>query len=373
MGQAVRGGARERREGGEPVKGSGRRKAGEAGRAARRLCAARLALLVSLPVPTHAARIPPPTAQEARVRLTEGRFTVVADETNGALARSLLEHALRTDTFPGLPRPRARVTLVIAGDARQFREWIGPTVPEWGSAVAFPDENRIVMQGRGAGARAGDPFEVVRHELAHLALHETLGDLTPRWFDEGYASFAAREWSREDALRTNLALVIRGTPTFDELERWFSGGAPRAEAAYALSYRAVADLAELDPRRGLGVLFAEWGRTGKLDTAIRNAYGLTLAGFETRWRNRTRRRYGGLAVLADVTLAASFILAVVLPLYVARRRRDRRRMAALRAADEAADRAARETALASFLGPGTGGDASGKSGNGAAPQPRDVR
>jgi hypothetical protein len=314
---------------------------------------------------------PPLQAQDAPVRLSEGRFTVVADRADAPLARSLLEYALSTDTFPGLPRPRERVTLAIAANAREFRELIGPTVPEWGSAVAFPDDNRVVMQGRRAGARAGDPFEVLRHELAHLALHETLGDLAPRWFDEGYASFAAREWSREDALRTNLALVIRGTPTLDELERWFGGGTSRAEAAYALAYRAVAELAELDPRRGLTVLFREWRRTGKLDSAIRNAYGLTLAGFETRWRDRTRRRYGGLAMLADVTLGALLVVLAVLPLYVARRRRDRRRMAALVAADEAADRAARESALAILLQPGTSGSAPG--GDATSPEPGDTR
>ena len=285
------------------------------------------------------------------MRLRAGRFTVVTDSGNIALARSLLDQALRTDTFPGLPRPRREATIAIAANPRQFRQWIGPTAPEWGSAIAFPAGQRVVMQGRRAGSRAGDPFDVLRHELAHLAVHEALGDLTPRWFDEGYASFAAREWSREDALRANVALAIRGTPTLDELDGWFAGGASRAEAAYALAYRAVAELAELDPDRGLTLFVAEWRRTGKLDTAIRNAYGLTLAGFERRWRERTRRRYGGLAVLADVTVAGLLVFVIVLPLYVARRRRDRRRMAALVAADVAADRAARDSALAALLEP----------------------
>jgi hypothetical protein len=305
--------------------------------------------------------------------LHEGRFTILADRANATLARSLLDRALSTDTFPGLGRPTAAVTLVIAANAQQFRELIGPSVPEWGSAVAFPHQSRIVMQGRGAGARAGDPFEVLRHELAHLALHETLGDLTPRWFDEGYASYAAREWSREDALRTNLALVIRGTPTLDELERWFNGGVARAEAAYALAYRAVADLAELDPRRGLTVLFVEWRRTGKLDAAVRNAYGLTLDRFEARWRDRTRRRYGGLALLADLSLAAGFVLVVILPLYLARRRRDRRRMAVLVAADEAADRAARESALALLLEADRQDGGSSTAGSGGAPDNDETR
>ena len=306
-----------------------------------------------------------------------GRFTIVADSTNLALARSLADHALRTDTFPGLPRPTKRVTIAIAPDPRHFREWIGPSVPEWGSAVAFPSESRIVMQGRRSGSRAGDPFEVLRHELAHLALHETLGDLTPRWFDEGYASYAAREWSREDALRANVALAVRGTPTLDDLEHWFDGGASRAEAAYALAYRAVAEMAELDQERGLSVLVAEWARTRRLDPALRNAYGITLAGFEKRWRDRTRRRYGGLAVLADVTVASMLVFLIVLPLYIARRQRDRRRMAALVAADEAAERAERQSALEFLLGGdggrnGAGGGAAGP-GDGPAPQPGDAR
>jgi hypothetical protein len=350
MGEALRRSARRRREG------------------ARGLGALLVALLVALLGATAAAR-----AQTGLVRLTNGRFTVVADPANGPLAGSLLAYALQTDTFPGLPRPRARVTIMIAADGRQFRQLIGPAAPEWGSAVAFPYANRIVMQGRRAGSRAGDPIEVLRHELAHLALHETIGDLAPRWFDEGYASYAAREWSREDALRTNLALVIRGTPTLDELERWFVGGTARAEAAYALSYRAVAELAALDQRRGLSVLFREWARTEKLDTAIRNAYGLTLAGFERRWRDRTRRRYGGLAALTDVTLGALLVVAVVLPLYVARRRRDRRRMAALVAADEAADRAARESALAAFLRPDGGNGGLNATDDGPTAEPGDAR
>jgi hypothetical protein len=372
MGQALRRGDRNGREGAESVGAGCRPAARRAGLGAGRLWLASVAAILFPPAIALASYFPAPAVQRPDVTLTEGRFTVVAGQENATLARSLIAYAIRTDTFPGLPRPRAPVTIAIADDARQFREWIGPTVPEWGSAVAFPNDNRVVMQGRQAGSRAGDPLEVLRHELAHLALHEALGDLPPRWFDEGYASFAAREWSREDALRTNLALVIRGTPTLDELERWFGAGASRAEAAYALSYRAVAEFASLDPQRGLSVLLSEWSRTGRLDTAVRNAYGLTLAGFESRWRARTRRRYGGLAILADVTVGLLFVLAVVLPLYLARRRRDRRRMAALLAADEAADRAARDSALAAFLRPQPGGDESGTRGNGT-PRSGDAR
>ena len=77
------------------------------------------------------------------------------------------------------------MVVAIAPDARRFREWVGPGTPEWGAAIAIPGEGRVVMQGRRAPSSAGDPVRVLRHELAHLALHEAMGELPPRWFEEG--------------------------------------------------------------------------------------------------------------------------------------------------------------------------------------------
>jgi len=276
-------------------------------------------------------------AQERPQRLDRGRFTVVAFPRDGQLARSLLDAAARDDSFPGLPRPREHVVLAIAPDRRRFRQWTGPSAPEWGAAIAFPESRRIVMQGQRAGSDAGDPLVVLRHELAHLALHETMGELPPRWFDEGYASYAAGEWTRDDVLATNVALAVRGTPTLDELEDGFEGGSLRAQEAYALAFRAVAELATLDPQRGLAVFFAEWKRSYSMDVAVREAYGMTLAGFEQRWQQRTRRQYGALALVADVALATSVGMLLMFPFYMARRRRLRERMDALRAADQAAE------------------------------------
>lgn len=288
-------------------------------------------------------------------RLDSGRFTFVAHAGDVPLARGLLAQARARDTFPGLPRPRARVVIAIARDARQFRELAGSAPPEWGAAFAWPESNRILMQGRAAGSDAGDPFAVLRHELAHLALHEAMGDLPPRWFDEGYASYAAGEGLREEYFATNLALVWGGMPSLDELDDWFYGGGREAEAAYALSHRAVAELASLDTARGLDLFFPYWKETGRVDQAVRRAYGLTLASFEARWHGRVRRQYGWLALFADTSLVIGVTLAPLLPFYVARRRRDRRRLAAMRAAD-AADEARRreEATLLAILDEGAG-------------------
>jgi len=289
------------------------------------------------------------TAQDSASRFDRGRFTFVAYPSDALLAKSLLAAAAARDTFPGLPRPTQRVIVAIAPDKRRFREWIGPSAPEWGAAVAFPESHRIVMQGRDAGSDAGDPVEVLRHELAHLALHEALGDLPPRWFDEGYASFAADEVARDAVLGANLALLFRGMPALDSLDAGFAGGSLRAQGTYALAYRAVAELAAQDPDRGLTLFFRYWKESGRFESAIRTAYGLTQTEFEEVWRARTRRRYGGLALVADMSIAAAITLFLLMPFYVIRKRRDRLRMAALVRADEEAERRERETIIEALL------------------------
>jgi hypothetical protein len=152
-----------------------------------------------------------------------------------------------------------------------------------------------------------------------------------------------------DALTTNLVLAIRGTPTFDELDRQFTAGSVTAQNAYALAYRAVVELASLDTVSGLSRFFNAWRMTRSMDVALRTEFGLTLAGYELRWRQSTRRRYGMLALFSNVALAGLILIVLVFPLHLARRRRDRQRMAAMVAADEAAERAARSSAIEALL------------------------
>jgi hypothetical protein len=313
-------------------------------RGARRVGRAHCLALLAWLLPANAA-----AQEDAPLRFDRGRFTVVSYPRDETLARAMLDAAVLRDTFPGLPRPRDRVLIAVAPDAERFREWIGPYAPEWGAAIAFPEQRRIIMQGSAAPSSAGPPLQVLRHELAHLALHEALGSLPPRWFTEGYAAYSAGEWGRDEVLATSFALLMRGLPTLDSLEGWFHRGSSQAGSAYALAYRAVSDLAALDAERGLTLLFQYWERSGSLDRAVREAYGITLDGFDAQWRKRTMRRYGALALFADLTLALGLMTLFIVPLYIARRRRDRRRFAALVAADDAADRAARASALEELL------------------------
>ena len=257
------------------------------------------------------------------VRLDRGRFTVVYYPQDARLAATLAGQAVRTDTFPGLPRPTEHVLIAIASDEARFRAWVGPGAPEWGAAISFPASHRVIMQGRGAGADAGDPRAVLRHELAHLALHEYLGDNIPRWFDEGYATYTAHEWEREDVLAANVALAVRGVPTFDQLDHDLIGGcvAGRGGLRAVVSRRGGSGGDCTRPRARDAL--RELAETGSLDRAVRATFGMTLGGYEHEWQQSTRRRYGGLALFGNLAFVGLLMSFLLVPLYLARRRRDR--------------------------------------------------
>lgn len=269
---------------------------------------------------------------------------------DAALATSLLRSALARDSFPGLPRSRSAVIVMVAPDAAVFREWAGRAAFPWTAALAFPAQQRIVMQGHTAPSSTGDPVQVLRHELAHLALHEYLGGRSTRWFDEGYASYAAGEERTTGFLATNAALVFRGMPSLDALDSLLANPlSNEARAGYALSLRAVSDLAALDPARGLEPLLAAWRERGTFDLALRRSAAMTAADFERSWQRRTRWSFAFLAVVADSALGSLALLLLLVPLYRRRRRQQQERLAAMREREAVLERATQGAALDALL------------------------
>lgn len=296
--------------------------------------------------PSFLAAAPP-----GALRIDRGRFTVIHYAADRALAAAMLDAAVTRDSFPALPRAASRIVIMIAPDDATFREWAGQSDLPWAAAVAFVEQHRVVMQGHTANSEAGNPMQVLRHELAHVALHDYLGGVTPRWFDEGYASYAAGEERTEGFLATNAALLLRRMPSLAALDSMLaSPHGTEARAGYALALRAVADLAAIDPRLGLTPLLAAWKERPSFDLALRRAYAQTSDDFEREWQQRTRWQFAFLAIATNSAMGGLVLVGLLVPLYRSRRRKQQERLDEMRRREAITDAAMRSAALDAMVG-----------------------
>ena len=183
------------------------------------------------------------------------------------------------------------------------------------------------MQGSRAGSDAGDPRARAAPRTRAPRAARGPGRPAAALVRRGLRLATRRgEWARDDVLATNVGAGVRRHAAARLARCELRAAAPsRARTAYALAYRAVADLAALDPRaRALALLSTTGATRGRWIARCGEAYGLTQSGFEAHWRARTMRRYGALAVLANLSVLFALSLAARAPALWFARRRDRR-------------------------------------------------
>ena len=290
----------------------------------------RLSLAVLSFVPGSILPLPTPASAQATVAIRDGTVRVVHAPRQGALARQVLRAARTPVHFPGLGAVAVpeSTTIVLASTAAEFGVATGGGVPEWAGGVAIPELRRIVLpEYPGARVRDGDAATILRHEIAHLALHDRLGEIIPRWFDEGYAEVASGGWDVESAWQLRVAFMTGASPPLDSLTLDWPRRAGEARFAYLLSATAVDYLRRRGGERGMQLLFANWQREGSFEGALRTTFGITFGQLEDEWRRDVRSRYGWLAILSNVALIWLVATALVLAAWIPRRRRNRRRLA----------------------------------------------
>lgn len=253
-----------------------------------------------------------------------GQVTAVAWPAQLSLAIELARRAGRPVEYPGLDRAEpGPLRLIVVPDARRFDSLTSGRAPSWGAALALPGERVILVRADG-----DDLYRTLRHELAHLALHQAVPVRVPLWFDEGYAAWAAGEWERLGVLELNLAVVRGAVPDLRGLDGALRGSATTADAAYALAVSAVTELARRNPSGSIAPLLQRLRFGVDFDAAVLATTGLTVSQFELEWQRRLRQRYS----LVNWLLAGGGWGVLALSLWVLvrlRRRADRARRAAL--------------------------------------------
>jgi hypothetical protein len=240
------------------------------------------------------------------------------------LAIGLAEMADHPAAWIGLGyRDAGRVRLVVVPDVEGMRKFSGGRAPSWGAGLAFPSTRTIVIRADG-----GEPRQTLRHELAHLVLHDAVRTRIPLWFDEGYAAVASNEWDRIDAFRLSWIVLRRDLPDFRELDGSLRANATTAEKAYTLATSAVLELGRRNPAGTLDSLLSRLSRGEDFAAAVQGSTGLTIDQFESDWQRTIKRKYNLVIWLS----AGGFWLVVSLSVGIVwylRRRYDRPRRLAL--------------------------------------------
>ncbi len=169
----------------------------------------------------------------------------------------------------------------------------GAPFPKYADGVAYPDIGLVLLTIHPVEVNAHhDLAEVFRHELAHVALFDSVGGRpVPRWFNEGFAVFASGESSFTRLQTLWTATMSEELIPLRRMERTFPSDAVGVSVAYAQAADVVRFLVRRqDHERFVGMI--ERVRHGQdFEHSMRDSYGLDLETLEYEWREDVARRY----------------------------------------------------------------------------------
>lgn len=304
--------------------------------------AARAGPLAAQESPTAGARLPDtrpvPDTLDGRPyhSLRSARATIYFSPQDSLVAERVREVLDAQPPLPGLPDSvPSNVQAVLAHSPAAFDEATGGVVPEWRAGVAIPSRNELVIPtGEGMSVVDDEWLRTLRHEWAHLGLHQYLGPLRiPRWFNEGYAQWASGGFDVMGAWRLRVSIATGRAPPMDSLELAWPSGREEARTAYLLAASAVTYLLEAGGERGLSLFLGRWRQQRSFESAFRQTFGVTTGQFEEDWKRHVRSRYGWLFVASHSALFWLVLALVLLFMVRGRQSRNREKLARLRAGE----------------------------------------
>lgn len=176
-----------------------------------------------------------------------------------------------------VPLP-ARVRVILAEQESEE----GRSAPTWVSGYALPALDTIVLFPARVPAYPDRNLPtLLAHELAHLLVdHAAGGHRMPRWFQEGVATVAAREWGLEDSARFAAAVIGPGPGSLKAVDDGFVRDAGQVARSYALSSALVRHLLRRSGKDAIARILARVRQGQPFDVAFERTSGLPLGSFE---------------------------------------------------------------------------------------------
>ena len=274
-------------------------------------------LCLVLAFPCRGERRPPELRFEAPPRLAPQA------ERLSQLDRTPL---LATMDLLGLHEPGPPIRVVLAPEDTPAAR----RAPSWAVAYAVSGAGLVVLIPSRVPVYPDSSLEtVLHHEIAHVLIDRAAGhNAVPRWFNEGLAIHAAREWQLEDRARVSLATLRRGGVTLAELERRFHAGSHSASSAYALSAAFVRYVVDRHGALVTAKIFDHVAAGRSFEDAYHRATGTSLAAEEQAFWRHLDLWSKWVPLLGSSTTLWMLITALALWAFKRRRERDAEQLAA---------------------------------------------
>lgn len=217
------------------------------------------------------------------------------------------------------------LTVIFVDHAGRVAEASG--MPHWVAGVAHPPTGEILIARHGPDGAPTNLEELLRHEMAHVALHRaTAGAELPRWFHEGIAESLDGTLSFGRTQTLASAVFGRGVPDLERLEEHFHGtDGPEAAVAYAAARDLVDFMRGYD---GTGMklrqLITELHEGKRFEVGVIRAYGQGLEEIVGQWRKGLPGRFVWYPLAASGGLPFIFVAPLVAIAWIRRRRAVRR-------------------------------------------------
>jgi len=204
-------------------------------------------------------------------------------ETLRAVDPEVLEPAMART---GLADPGPPILVVLAPESSPAAR----ARPPWFAGYANGASGVVVLMPARTGRYPdGGLVPLLQHEVAHVLIARAAGGgEVPRWFDEGLAMAASRDWQFGDRTRVALAVLTDARLPLARIDAAFVGGPSEVASAYALARDVVRELLERHGQDAGARILAGVARGARFRDAFREATGETLGTFERRyWDDRT--------------------------------------------------------------------------------------
>ena len=294
--------------------------------ARRALSAAILAMALALAMPA-AADIPAEQMTETAVEDGSLRFhhlqqydrgiEVLREQGPDVFHR--IERSLAIEAFPTID------VWVLPRVADYFELQNVPNrAPEWAAGLSFSNKHTVIVAAGGERP----PVEVMRtfaHELAHVGVDVGReGQFVPRWFNEGFATMMAQEWTPERSEKLSRAAAGGQLTPFHQLTDSFPAHHMSASLAYDQSFHFVRWMQSEYGDDLYARVFDRLRGGEAFRAALEAETGSPLGELEHRWKTQLESSTTFWSILSEENLIffGAGVLFLIAYVVVRRRRRE---------------------------------------------------